>query len=112
MHSSGAQAEERAAQYLQSQGFEIMARNWRRPYAEIDIVAQKSRQLYFVEVKYRKSNQSGSAIEFITTQKLRQMERAAQWWLIENSYDDAEICLSAITLEGRDYLVTEFLEEL
>lgn len=47
----GKKGEDLACTYLSEQGFEIIARNYLKPWGEIDIVAQKAKKLYFVEVK-------------------------------------------------------------
>jgi len=40
-----------ACTYLESRGYEIVERNYLKPWGEIDIVAKKAEKLYFVEVK-------------------------------------------------------------
>jgi putative endonuclease len=47
----GISAESRAAAFLIAKGFRILARRWRSPLGEIDIVARRRRLLVFVEVK-------------------------------------------------------------
>src|SRR5204863_1272319 len=49
----GLSAESRAAVFLIAKGFRILARRWRSPVGEIDIVARRRRLLVFVEVKAR-----------------------------------------------------------
>ena len=49
----GRQAEDRAAAFLQAQGYEILQRNFRGGRGEIDIICRKGGVIYFVEVKYR-----------------------------------------------------------
>jgi uncharacterized protein (TIGR00252 family) len=84
--SVGQAAEAAAAQHLQSKGFKIIARNWRRPSCEIDLIAQKARVVYFIEVKYRTSQSQGSGIDYITPKKLKQLKHAAEVWLSENDW--------------------------
>ncbi len=43
--------EEIASKFLESKGFKIVERNYRRPWGEIDIIAEKGNELRFVEVK-------------------------------------------------------------
>jgi putative endonuclease len=50
----GISAESRAAAFLIAKGFRILARRWRSPLGEIDIVARRRRLLVFAEVKARK----------------------------------------------------------
>ena len=47
----GALGENMAAKYLTKNGYDILDRNFRRPWGEIDIVAQKLGIIHFVEVK-------------------------------------------------------------
>lgn len=49
----GKWGEDMAAQCLVAQGYEIVARNWRCPAGELDIVARHHGELVFVEVKTR-----------------------------------------------------------
>lgn len=49
--SLGEVGEELAAQHLRQQGYEIIERNVRRPWGELDIVAKKAGELVFCEVK-------------------------------------------------------------
>ena len=49
----GLSAESRAAAYLIAKGFRILARRWKSPVGEIDIVARRRHLLVFVEVKAR-----------------------------------------------------------
>jgi putative endonuclease len=51
----GISAESRAAAFLIAKGFRILARRWRSPLGEIDIVARRRRLLVFAEVKARAS---------------------------------------------------------
>lgn len=105
----GGRAEQVAADYLASLGYEILARNWRKRECEIDIVASKAEAVSFVEVKHRSTNIAGSGLEYIGPQKLRQMEYAAQRWVAENRWD-GEYMLAAIEISGASYDVTAFID--
>src|SRR5258707_723202 len=76
---TGRKAEKAAAIYLEMRGFKILEQNWRRPRAEIDIVAIKDGIIHFAEVKYRAREEQGRGLDAITSTKLKQMRRAA--WL-------------------------------
>lgn len=52
----GASGEAHIAQFLEKQGYSIVARNYKKPYGEIDLIAQKGDELVFVEVKTRSSS--------------------------------------------------------
>ena len=107
---TGNQGEQAAVEYLGCQGFEVLERNFKTPQCEIDIVARKSNCLYFVEVKYRRSDQQGGGFEAITAKKLRQMARAATIWQQAHAWH-GEVTLAAIEVAS-DYEVTEFIESL
>ncbi|NCO10565.1 ribonuclease HII [Candidatus Saccharibacteria bacterium] len=81
LRTSGAKAEDRVQAYFESQGYEIVARNWRTKWCEIDIIAQKGGELFFVEVKYRKNNSAGGAASAIDARKLQQMHFAAELYI-------------------------------
>ena len=52
---TGISAESRAAAFLIAKGFRILARRWRSPVGEIDIVARRRSLMIFVEVKAREN---------------------------------------------------------
>lgn len=77
----GDKGEQAAADWMMARGHEIVARNWRTRYCEIDIVSVKGEVLYFTEVKYRKNDDFGDGLAAITTKKQRQMRFAAELFL-------------------------------
>ena len=77
----GDKGEQAAADWLAADGHEIVARNWRTRYCEIDIVSVKDEVLYFTEVKYRKNDDFGDGLAAITAKKQRQMRFAAELFL-------------------------------
>ena len=77
----GDKGEQAAADWLMADGHEIVARNWRTRYCEIDIVSVKGEVLYFTEVKYRKNDDFGDGLAAITAKKQRQMRFAAELFL-------------------------------
>lgn len=87
--TAGYQAESLAAEYLTSQGYNVLTRNWRVKWCEIDLVATKEGQYYFVEVKYRQDATHGDGVAAITPQKLDQMKRAALIYLHYFNMDTA-----------------------
>lgn len=52
----GDKGEPVAADWLTPVGHEIIERNWRTRYCEVDIVSMKDDVLWFTEVKYRKND--------------------------------------------------------
>lgn len=110
-YSHGREAEDVAVRYLKGHRFEILSQNWRTRYCEIDIVAKKKKIIYFVEVKYRKSEAQGSGLEYITDNKLKQMKKAAEFW-VSDSVWNGDYRLSAIEVSGDNFEVSNFIESL
>lgn len=109
--STGRKAEEAAKVYLEMRGYKIVEQNYKRSRCEIDIVAQKADVMYFVEVKYRRTDSQGSGLEYITGTKLRQMKFAAESWVEEYKWH-GPYQLSAIEIAGRDFVVLSFIENV
>jgi putative endonuclease len=79
---TGLSAESRAAALLIAKGFRILARRFRTPYGEIDIVARKRNLVIFVEVKARAL--LDDAAYAVTPMQTRRIIDAAQAWLMMN----------------------------
>ena len=109
--STGHKAEEAARVYLEMRGYKVVEQNYRRSRCEIDIVAEKKGVMYFVEVKYRRTDSHGSGLEYITSTKLRQMQFAAETWVEEYKWH-GDYQLSAIEIAGRDFVVLGFIENV
>ena len=81
----GLSAESRAAAYLIAKGFRIVARRFRSPVGEVDIVARRGRLLVFVEVKARST--LDDAAESLAPRQQRRIAAAASAWLAEHPDD-------------------------
>jgi putative endonuclease len=81
----GLSAESRAAAFLIAKGYRILARRWRSPVGEIDIVARRRKLLVFVEVKARET--LDDAAESVTPQQKRRICAAAEAWLAAHPDD-------------------------
>jgi putative endonuclease len=79
----GRRGEKLAAEYLTTSGFRVVARNWRCPVGEIDIVAYDGAVLVIVEVKTRTTAAFGHPFEAITPAKLRRLHLLAAAWVAE-----------------------------
>jgi 16S rRNA (cytidine1402-2'-O)-methyltransferase len=76
---TGISAESRAAVLLVAKGFRILARRWRSPAGEIDIVARRRRLLVFVEVKARVD--LDEAAWSVSNHQRARIAAAAEAWL-------------------------------
>ena len=79
--NSGAAAEALAARFLTTRGLAIVARNYRCRGGEIDLIVRDGNTLVFVEVRLRRSQAFGGAVESITATKRRRLRLAAQHYL-------------------------------
>jgi putative endonuclease len=79
----GAFGEQQAVDHLTAAGLQILGRNWRCRYGELDIVAEDpgARTVVFVEVKTRSGDGFGGVAEAVTRDKVRRLRRLASLWL-------------------------------
>ncbi len=77
----GREGEERAAQYLEEKGFKVVDRNVRTRFGEIDLIASKKGELYFVEVKTRRQSTFGSPLESFSFLRQKRLAEMALWYL-------------------------------
>lgn len=75
----GVFAERLAAALFRLKGYRIVARRYKTPVGEIDLVALRNNSLAFIEVKRRKSQ--ADAAWTLPTRQRRRIVRAAQYWL-------------------------------
>jgi len=78
---TGRRAEDLAAAELERHGLRIIARNWRRPEGELDLVADDNGLCVFVEVRSRTGVEQGDPLESITPRKRARVIRAARMFL-------------------------------
>jgi putative endonuclease len=78
-------AERLAVQHLEARGYSIVERNYRRREGEIDIIARLGDVLAFVEVRCRRGNLMGTAIESLSRAKQRRLVALAE------AYDPAPL---------------------
>jgi putative endonuclease len=71
--------------FLIAKGYRILARRFKTPLGEIDIIARRRRALVFVEVKARE--RADEAAEAVTERGKRRIVAAAELWLARNPAD-------------------------
>jgi putative endonuclease len=79
----GALGEQLAVDHLAGLGLQILTRNWRCRYGELDLIAADAatRTVVFVEVKTRTGDGFGGLAQAVTAQKARRLRRLATLWL-------------------------------
>ena len=92
-----------AAEFLQDQGYSLLARNQRTPYGKIDLIARQTADdrsvIVFVEVKTRSSSSFGLPEEAITPRKQEHMLSAAQFYLQQHPELDQDWRIDVIAVE-------------
>jgi putative endonuclease len=83
----GQWGEQAAAEYIQTKGYEILGKNFRTPYGEIDIIARVEDLIVFVEVKTRTSRSFGLPEEGLTRRKLAHMLACASYYAAKHNID-------------------------
>ena len=83
-HITGFRGEAIAINWLRQRGFLILHTNWRCSRYELDIIAETSDMLHFIEVKTRRSLKFGRPEESVTPAKLRKMKSAGSAYLHRN----------------------------
>ncbi len=87
-----------AADHLRRKGYEIVARNYRSRFGEIDLIARNAGFIVFVEVKLRASDRFGLPREFVGRKKRERLRATALLWLEAHEtgsqprFDVIEIC--------------------
>ena len=96
----GKKYENMAINYLKTQKYKILQRNFSCPAGEIDIVAfdPESKYIVFVEIKYRATNAFGRPIEAITPQKVRKIQTTSQVFLKLKGWLDKNFRFDAIEI--------------
>lgn len=97
----GTEYETLAAEYLKSQGYELVERNFRCRLGEIDIIAKDHSYLCFVEVKYRINEMHGTAVEAVVRRKQRIITKVAWYYLLTHGGNEWTPCrFDVIAIEG------------
>lgn len=81
-------------------GWQVVARNARTRYGEIDLVCHDGRGYVFVEVKTRREGSFVPAVEAVGPRKLRRLIGLAESWLALHSAREAHwrLVVAAVTV--------------
>lgn len=110
----GKAGEDHIAQWLEAQGYEIVARNFHSRFGEIDIIAKREPYIAFVEVKTRSRGSLVSPFEAITPAKRRKLLATAELFLqqhptkLQPRFDAAAVHLREGRIVGEEYLENVF----
>lgn len=97
---TGLSAESRAAAYLMAKGYRILAKRFRTPHGEIDIVAKRRNLIAFVEVKAR-ATLDDAAFAVTPRQKARIVDAAQAWLVAHPEHAEFELRFDAMLIAPR-----------
>lgn len=80
----GEKGEEYTVKFLEKKKYNILERNYRKRYGEIDIIAENKNYIVFVEVKTRHKDSMTSAADAVNRQKQIRIIKTASLYLAEN----------------------------
>jgi len=95
----GEKAEQQACKFLLQQGLQLVEKNFSCKYGEIDLIMRDSETLVIVEVRFRKSNKYGGALESISQKKQSRIIVTTQYYLSNNKVN-SQIRFDVITMSN------------
>lgn len=101
----GANFEQKAREFLERNGLKFVAANQQFKCGELDLIMRQGDTFVFVEVRQRKSNRFGSAVESIDYRKQQKWLDAANMWLFtkhKQSLDTANCRFDVVAFEGNN----------
>jgi len=94
----GKRGEDLAAAWLEQHGYTIIARNWRRPCGELDLIAELGGEVIGVEVKTRTGDAMGAPEEAVTPAKQRKLLLTLQTFLMEQGAEQRPYRIDVIAV--------------
>lgn len=97
----GSFAEGLAEKFLRDRGYKILGRNYRKPWGEVDIIAEKEGIIVFVEVKASDSPapKGFEPEKRVNDSKIRKIKLAAQTYIQQNNLDNMSWQIDIIAIE-------------
>lgn len=95
----GRQGETLGVQYLKANGFRPVATNYRTRFGEIDIVARRHREYFFIEVKTRRSLDHGSPLESLPFYRVERLQKMALYYAAREQVEENHCHLSLLGID-------------
>ncbi len=104
---AGAAGEDLAARELQRCGYQILARNYRKPTGEIDLIAQKGATVYFVEVKAQHNTAYSPPSAKVNATKKQHIANTAAIWFAEHGEQNSSFLVAEVDLSAQTVVLLE-----
>jgi putative endonuclease len=107
----GKLGEEKAVEFLQGKGYEILETNWRFQKAEVDIIAKLESTIVIVEVKTRSSLEFGLPQDFIKNKKIQLLIKAVDTYVCKNDLDgEVRFDIIAIHKDDKSFVIEHIID--
>ena len=93
----GNKYEDKSVETLIKEAYKILERNYQNRFGEIDIIAEKNKEIVFIEVKYRKTSKFGYGYEAVDRRKIMKILKLANYYIQSKKYQNYKIrfdCMS------------------
>lgn len=90
--AAGTQYEQKAIEYMEGQGYGLLAKNFRCHFGEIDAVFCRDGVIIICEVKFRKDNSCGDPLEAVDRRKQKRICRTAMYFYMKKGYSMEQPC--------------------
>lgn len=106
----GEAGEQMACDFLQSQGHQILDRNWRSGHLELDIISEAPDGVHFVEVKARTAPVTTSVSDQVNKVKQKRISAAAGQYLSKKQMEGKEVFFDIVSVlfDGEETVVRYF----
>ena len=101
----GRWGENYAEKYLAEKGFNVLERNFRTAYGEIDLIVQSGDLTLFVEVKTRTNDSFGNPETGMTYKKRQHLQRAAEAYIQDHSDLHGDWRIDLLAIHGKPGLI-------
>ena len=96
----GNKYEDKSIETLVKEAYKILERNYQNRFGEIDIIAEKNKEIVFVEVKYRKTNKFGYGYEAVDKRKIMKILKLADYYIQSKKYQNYKIRFDCMSYLG------------
>lgn len=108
MNNVGEKGENIACDFLVKNGYNILEKNFKLLFGEIDIIAEKKNCICFIEVKSRKSKKYGLPEEAITLKKKNKIRRVAEYFIQKRQLKNKIYRFDVISIYFKENILKEF----
>lgn len=87
-----------AWKYLSDRGYKIIEKNYRAPFGEIDVIAEKSGRIIFTEIKTRSSEKLGLPQEAVGRLKQKKLAQLAAFYLKKQKKENSRVSFEVLAV--------------